>query len=213
MKFEPGKPNVANGLTLLRSIKEGAAPCVFFDPQYRDLLEEMDYGNEGEGRQAPRVALPQMTAEVINRWLFEIARVLRPGRYCFMWLDKYAVSEGLYHAQGLKRVDLITWDKMRIGNGKRSRRRGEYLRVLQKPPIEATQSWRDRGIPDVWPEKKARGLHPHVKPLELQRRLIEATTERGEFVVDPCAGSYSVMDAAHACGRQFMGCDLLEPKR
>ena len=36
------------------------------------------------------------------------------------------------------------WDSLRIGMGKRSRRRGDYLLVLQKPPIKAGTTWRDR---------------------------------------------------------------------
>lgn len=200
-------PNVGNGLTLMRKLKSGIAPCMFFDPQYRGVLDEMDYGNEG-ARQGDRADLPQMSAEVIHRFLVEIERVLRPGRYCFMWVDKFTLCEGRYQIAGLKCVDLITWNKQRIGMGYRTRRKGEYLRVLQKPPIEAQATWSDRGIPDVWDEVKPDG-HPHAKPFELQRTLIAAVTQPGEYVLDPCAGGYGVMRAAHAVGRRFYGCDLL----
>ena len=44
-------------------------------------------------------------------------------------------------------VDLIAWDNLRPGNGYRSRRRGGYLLVLQKPPLRAKATWRDHGIP------------------------------------------------------------------
>lgn len=202
-------PNVGNGLSLLRALKTGIVPCVFFDPQYRGLLDQMEYGNEG-AKQGLRAALPQMGAESISRFLVEIERVLRPGRYCFMWLDKFSVSEGLYPVPGLQRVDLITWVKPRIGNGYRTRRKCEYLRVLQKPPIEAASTWSDRGIPDAWGPEPGEGGHPHAKPFELQRSLIAATTQPRDWVIDPCAGGYSVMRAAHACGRQFFGCDLRE---
>lgn len=206
MKWQPNQPNVGNGLTLLRQLKSGSVPCLFFDGQYRGVLDHLDYGNEG-ARQTERAALPQMTPEVIHRFLIEIERVLRPGRYCFQWVDKHAVCEGLHRLPGLQIVDLITWDKMRIGMGYRTRRKGEYLRVLQKPPISAGDTWADHGIPDVWPEK-ANG-HPHAKPFELQRTLIKSVTQQGEFVVDPCAGRYSVMRAALSAKRNFMGCDLV----
>lgn len=200
-------PNVFNGHRLLRSLKEGIAPCVFFDPQYRGLLDQMDYGNEGE-RQSERSALPQMSTELIHKMLQEIARVLRPSRYCFQWIDKHALCEGLYRIPGLKIVDLLTWEKPRIGMGYRTRRKAEYLRVLQKPPTEAKSTWTDHGIPDVWAERPG-GDHPHAKPLELQRSLIASVTQPGEFIIDPCAGGYGVMRAAHATGRRFLGCDLL----
>jgi len=81
---------------------------------------------------------------------------------------------------------------------------------LQKPPIRAKGTWkRSPCIPDVFPEKITERRHTHQKPSFLHRQLIEAMTEPGDVVVNPCAGSFAVMDAAHACGRHFLGCDIL----
>ena len=44
--------------------------------------------------------------------------------------------------------------------------------------------------------------------MNLQARLIEAVTDLGDVVLDPAAGSYSVMTAAHQVGRRFLGCDI-----
>jgi site-specific DNA-methyltransferase (adenine-specific) len=92
--------------------------------------------------------------------------------------------------------------------GKRSRRRGDYLLVLQKPPIKAGATWRDHGIPNRWTEKTDRHIHPHIKPTGLIARLIGATTQPGDMIIDPAAGSFIVMKAAHQLGRNFIGCDL-----
>jgi site-specific DNA-methyltransferase (adenine-specific) len=92
--------------------------------------------------------------------------------------------------------------------GKRSRRRGDYLIVLQKLPVKAGATWKDHGIPARWPEKVERATHPHAKPIGLIERLIAATTEPGDLVVDPAAGSFAVLHAARRRGREFIGCDL-----
>jgi len=63
-------------------------------------------------------------------------------------------------------------------------------------------------IPDRWPEKVDRKLHPHTKPIRLISALIEAITSLGDLVVDPAAGSFVVMHAAHQLGREFVGCDI-----
>ena len=47
-----------------------------------------------------------------------------------------------------------------------------------------------------------------MKPAGLVTRLIAATTEPGDLVVDPAAGSFVVMHAARQLGREFIGCDL-----
>lgn len=205
MPFHLNVPNVGDGLRLLRSIRQGVVACAVVDFQYRGVLDEMKFGNEG-ARQSARADLPQMARETILSMLVEVERVLVPGRYCFQWCDKFEVNERQYLIPALKVVDLITWDKQRMGMGKRTRRVAEYVRVLQKAPTDSC-NWEDHGIPDVWAEK-AYG-HAHAKPIELQKRLIAAVTQLGETVIDPCAGGYSVMCAAHAVGRNFLGCDLL----
>jgi site-specific DNA-methyltransferase (adenine-specific) len=52
------------------------------------------------------------------------------------------------------------------------------------------------------------GVHPHIKPIGLSAGLIAAITEPSDLVVDPAAGSFAVMHAAHQRGRDFVGCDL-----
>jgi len=37
-----------DGLTLLKSLEDCSVNVVFFDPQYRGVLDKMNYGNEGE---------------------------------------------------------------------------------------------------------------------------------------------------------------------
>ena len=93
--------------------------------------------------------------------------------------------------------------------GYRTRRRSEHLLVLQKPPRRAKGVWKRHDIPDVWQEPAQRGgggVHP--KPVGLQGALIEAVSNPGDTVVDPAAGSFSVLDACRAHGRDFVGCDI-----
>ena len=66
--------------------------------------------------------------------------------------------------------------------------------ILQKKPIKAKECWTDHSIPDVWQEDKPK-THPHSKPIELQRRLISATTIDGDVVLDPASGAFSVFEA------------------
>ena len=86
--------------------------------------------------------------------------------------------------------------------------RGDYLLVLQKPPIGA-RTWRDHAIPSRWPEKVDRRIHPHIKPIGLISRLIAANSEAGDLVIDPAAGSFVVMRAAQQLDRHFVGGDVL----
>jgi site-specific DNA-methyltransferase (adenine-specific) len=197
-----------DALILLRSLPDACTPLAFFDPQHRAVLDKLKFGNEN-ARQRGRANLPAMGENYIDECCREIARVLAPGGYLMRWIDTFCLCEGhhLRAADACKPVDLIAWDSGRIGMGKRTRRRGDYLLILQKPPIHAC-TWRDRSIPNRWAEKVDRKIHPHIKPIELITRLIAATTQPGDLIVDPAAGSFVVMHVAHQLGRDFVGCDL-----
>ena len=204
-----------DALALMQSLPDSCTPLVFFDPQFRGVLDMLKFGNEG-ARQKGRYDLPQMSAAYVSRCCRESARVLRPGGYLLLWLDTYQVGEALNgHGLGLedilKCVDVIAWDNKRPGMGKRSRHRGDYLAALQKKPV-TPKTWCDHGIASRWEEKVDRTLHPHVKPISLTKRLIGAVTQPGDLVVDPAAGSFIVMRAAHQLGRNFIGCDLKLPE-
>jgi len=203
-----------DGLIMLTKVHTETIPIVFFDPQYRTILDKQKYGNEGKNRGKKRSSLPQMSVETIADFLSEIERVLIPSGHLMLWVDKFILGTGintLMEGRRFKVVDLITWDKQRMGMGYRTRRYSEHLVIAQKPPIRAKGVWRVHDIPDVWSEKVGNGDrdHTHAKPILLQKRLIEAVTNVGDIVVDPAAGGYSVLKAALETKRHFLGCDLL----
>lgn len=203
--------NRTDGLILLGQLNDSGIKTAFFDPQYRGVLDKLSYGNEGKGRGKARHDLPQMTEPTIISFLSELNRVLMPGGHLFLWVDKFHLCQGVLSwlvGTRLNLVDMIVWDKLKIGMGYRSRRQSEYLVVLQKTPVRAKGIWTDHSIPDVWQEKVTK-RHAHSKPVGLQRRLIEATTVSGDFVLDPAAGGYSVLEACRQCGRNFIGGDLI----
>lgn len=203
-----------DGLSMLGKIDSDTIPLVFFDPQYRAILDKQNYGNEGENRGKKRAELPQMNEEMIGKFVKEIERILIPKGHLMLWVDKYILCEGFDNfVSGTKfeTVDLITWNKDRMGMGYRTRRFSEHLIIFQKPPKRAKGVWRVHDIPDVWTEKIENGdrNHVHSKPVGLQKKLIEAVTNKGDIVVDPAAGGYSVMRSALEVNRHFLGCDIL----
>ena len=97
---------------------------------------------------------------------------------------------------------------MKIGMGYRTRRKSEYLVIIQKSPRQAKSTWTLHNIPDVWDEKILDKNHTHAKPIELQKQLILATTNENDLVLDPASGGYSVFRACKETNRNFIGCDL-----
>ncbi len=210
-KYSMNAKNNADGLALMSEINDGSISTVFFDPQYRGVLDKLKYGNEGKSRGKSRSSLPQMNTEMIVDFIIEINRVLKDSGHLFLWVDKFHLCQGVlewFIGTNLHCVDMIVWDKGKIGMGYRTRRKSEYLIIFQKAPIKAKSCWTDHTIPDVW-EEKAEKIHPHSKPIELQKRLIAATTIEGDVVLDPAAGGFSVLRACQELGRDFIGGDLV----
>jgi site-specific DNA-methyltransferase (adenine-specific) len=81
--------------------------------------------------------------------------------------------------------------------------------VFQKAPRRAKGVWLDHSISDVWQELPDSTAHPHSKPIGLQTRLIQAVSAVGDLIVDPTAGSYSVLESALSVSRHFLGSDLI----
>jgi site-specific DNA-methyltransferase (adenine-specific) len=65
--------------------------------------------------------------------------------------------------------------------------------------------WR---IPAVGKQEKAHGRHPTQKPVELIERCLLASTDPGDIVLDPFAGSGSTGVASLRQRRHFIGCEL-----
>lgn len=206
-----------DGLDLLKRIPDASIKYVIFDPQYDHLLQYMKYGNTSEnGRQKARRALPPQDA--MDLWAFgqQITRILVPSGHVSLWVDTHILATTLpleiftddAGQTDMNQVDLITWDKVRMGMGARSRHQAEFLLTFQKNPKRAKGCWNDRAIRDVWSEAVVKE-HPHSKPVGLQARLIAALTEPGDVVVDPTAGGFSVMTAAHSVGRRSLSCEFL----
>lgn len=204
--------NKYNGIDLLDNLKDNSVKVMFFDPQYRGVLDKLSYGNEGISRGRARSSLPQMEETIIFEFISKIEKVLMPSGYLFLWVDKFHLVEGVSswfsEISKLTLVDMITWNKEKMGMGYRTRRQSEYLVVIQKEPKKAKSTWSIHNIPDVWSEKVDK-KHPHSKPVNLQKKLIEATTNEGDIVCDPASGGYSVLECCIALNRTFIGCDLV----
>jgi len=79
---------------------------------------------------------------------------------------------------------------------------------LKKPGLQMRSVW-SMGTPK--PEEKKFGKHPTQKPLSLLNRIVLASTNKGDIVLDPFAGSSTTGIAATLNGRKYIGIDM-EPK-
>lgn len=65
---------------------------------------------------------------------------------------------------------------------------------------QMTDVWR---LPAIGRWEKSQGKHPTQKPLSLLTRIILASTDKGDWILDPFSGSSTTGIAANLCGRRF----------
>jgi DNA modification methylase len=82
-----------------------------------------------------------------------------------------------------------------------------YKRYLDESKgAPATSIWAD--IPPVNSQAQERIGFPTQKPMALLRRIIEATTDRGDLVLDPFCGCGTAIEAAQELDRKWIGIDV-----
>lgn len=83
-------------------------------------------------------------------------------------------------------------------------RQKNYLDEM--PGMQAQDVWTD--IPPLSSKSAERLGYPTQKPLALVERLIKASTNPGDVVLDPFCGCGTTVDAAQKLGRRWVGIDI-----
>lgn len=76
---------------------------------------------------------------------------------------------------------------------------------LKKPNLQMRSVW-SMGTPK--PEEKKYGKHPTQKPLDLLKRIVLSSTNKGDVILDPFTGSSTTGMASAIHGRKFIGIDM-----
>ena len=83
---------------------------------------------------------------------------------------------------------------------------GDWLEdKLKKPNFQMRSVW-SMGTPRS--DEKIHGKHPTQKPLGLLKRIVLASTKKGDVVLDPFTGSSTTGIASVMNGRKYIGIDM-----
>lgn len=107
-------------------------------------------------------------------------------------------------------VDQILQDRIRDKDGKAKYKLDENGRAVMgqgKKGVPLSDVW---DIPYLNPKAKERVGYPTQKPIILLEQIIKLTTNVGDIVLDPFAGSGTTLVAAKLLGRKYIGIDISE---
>ena len=110
--------------------------------------------------------------------------------------------------------NLLVWNKSNSGGtpNKYYMQKCEFILMLSKRPA---RNINDMGTPNLLSVpniigKGEEGHHPTEKPIELLKVMIRNSTNVGDIVLDPFAGSGSTLVAAKQLERQYIGYEIDE---
>ena len=225
-----------NSLKLMESLPENSVDCIWTDPPYLLSNDGMTCVagrrvsvNKGEWDRSGGV---DQDHESNLTWLAECHRVLKPAGTIWVTgtLHIY-LSVGMAMMQlGYRILNDIIWEKTnpppnlgcrcfahstetilwatKAPKGSKDKYTFHYKEMKAENDGKQMKTvWR---FPSAGRDEKAYGKHPTQKPVALIERCLRASTNPGDLVLDPFAGSGSTGVAALGLKRRFIGCDREE---
>ena len=225
-----------DSLRLMESMPEGSVDCIWTDPPYLLSNDGMTCVagrrvsvNKGEWDRSVGV---EGDHEFNLSWLAGCYRVLKPAGTIWVTGTLYIYpSVGMAMMQlGFRVLNDIIWEKTnpppnlgcrcfahstetvlwatKAPRGSKDRYTFHYKDMKAENGGKQMKSvWR---FPSAGRGEKTHGKHPTQKPVALIDRCLRASTNRGDVVFDPFAGSGSSGVASLGLGRRFIGCDREE---
>lgn len=227
-----------DSLKILPRMKKDSVTTIFADPPYNLSNDgitckagKMVSVNKGEWDRSKGFT---QDFEFIYNWIKACQRVLKPDGT--IWISGtmhniYQVGFAL-QSLGFHILNEISWYKPNAPPNLSCRyftHTHETLLWAKKSKkakhmfnYEIMKEWEDKLGPSgkqmrsVWNipltplSEKKNGKHPTQKPVELLKRIIAASSEKGDLVLDPFNGSGTTGIVAYSLGRKYTGIEIDE---
>jgi site-specific DNA-methyltransferase (adenine-specific) len=237
-KSEDGHSRLYSGESLewLNSLPENSVDSIWTDPPYllsndgiTCIAGKMVKVNKGEWDRSRGIELDH---EFNRTWLKACRRVLKPAGTIWVsgTLHVYLSVGMAMMEEGFRILNDIVWEKPAPPPNLGCRCFTHSTEILLWA-TKAKKGGKDRytfnyeamrnenggkQMKNVWKmmppssEEKRLGKHPTQKPISLVARCLRASTNPGELVLDPFAGSGTTGVAALQLGLSFIGCEREE---
>ncbi len=222
-------------LALMASLPAESVDCIWTDPPYNlsndgitCVSGRMVKVNKGEWDRSQGVDIDH---HINKTWLAACYRLLKPTGTIWVTGTMHVYpSVGFAMQQlGFRILNDIIWEKPAPPPNLGCRcfthstelifwatkaRKGKDHYTFNYKTMKAENG--DKQMKNVWKmpaagkDEKRYGKHPTQKPVELVTRCLRASTNPGDLVFDPFAGSSTTGLAALALDRRFIGCEANE---
>ena len=200
---------------LLHTIPPESIDLIIWDPPYgiAELEAESNENRSGKIKEADNLS-PKEAINLFMEITELLVAVMKPGAhfYIFFSFHNYYDLVTNLRLAGLEVSDVpIIWDKQAsttVFKGYNFMSAYEPILFGYKPPRTKRLAEPCKNIIQCKGVPKKEKLHAFEKPLDLLTRFIKQSSNLGDIVFDPTAGSAAVLAAALQVGRNPVGFEL-----
>jgi len=199
------KNKIINGdcLKILKEFPKNCIDLIITDPPYGDNVA---YGWSNKIIKNNNNPLINCSA------LVECYRVLKKNSSLYLftnWKHYPFLTEFILRYTKFKIRHLVVWKKHNFGLGWAFRHQYELILVLEKgKPRYKLKDFSD--VQTCSHINHNAQTHPHEKPVDLIKKMVEHSSKGGDLILDPFCGSGSVCVACNETGRNFIGIEIEE---
>lgn len=193
--------------------------CILTDPPY-GIDFQSTYGKDEEARESYQSKIDDdMDVETAIKRFHRTFRAMQPfldDDECEMYVFSHwhVMGEWKDYLSALepwrfKLKQLLVWNKGYPGIGDVKTNWGaghEFIFYLKRG--DRPMPYRRSGILNFDKVRPGTNVHPTEKPTSLLKILIEMSTNPGDWIIDPYAGSSATLVAARECQRNAVGIEL-----
>lgn len=218
-----------DSLLLLKKLEEESIDMIFADPPYFLSGDGITCSggkivSVNKGEWDNKISIKEKH-DFNKKWIRECKRVLKPNGT--IWISGtmhniYSIGMAL-EEEGFKIINNITWKKLNPPPNISCRcfvHSTETILWAKKDDKNAKYKFNysemremndGKQMKDVWetsltkPSEKKCGKHPTQKPMELLEKIILASTDEGDLILDPFNGSGTTGIVASKLNRKYIG--------
>jgi site-specific DNA-methyltransferase (adenine-specific) len=194
-------------LELMREIPDGSVDMVCTDPPYRVISggtsSELAAGWSGSVLSKNDGKIFAHNDIEISSYMPALYRVLKPSGHAYVMTNNMNLRDLLNIAEscGFSFHNLLVWVKNTATANRWYMKNLEYTCLFYKKPAKRINNAGSKQTFNFDNPRNKR--HPTEKPVELMRHYIENSSDPGQIVLDPFAGSGTTAISAENAGRRW----------
>lgn len=198
---------------LLNKLSNKSVDLIVTDPPYKTITGGDSNGSNSErpkGMLSGNRKLFKYQKLKMSDWMPELFRVLKEETHCYIFTNVINMEEMLVEAKkaGFKLHNILCWEKNNCTPSQYYMKNCEYVLFFRKGKAKWINDIGGSKTVHKYDNIIGHKLHPTEKPIDLLKLYISNSSQEGDIILDPFAGSGSTLVAAKELNRQYIGYEI-----